>query len=52
VYKPREIAGIREACRIGREVLDIAGRDGGREGGSVMGGREEGRESESKGQGT
>ncbi|GAB5037620.1 methionine type i [Nannochloropsis oceanica] len=26
VYKPKEIAGIREACRIGREVLDIAGK--------------------------
>jgi methionyl aminopeptidase len=25
VYTPEEIAGIREACRIGREVLDIAG---------------------------
>ena len=25
VYTPAEIAGIREACRIGREVLDIAG---------------------------
>ncbi|EQC40262.1 methionyl aminopeptidase [Saprolegnia diclina VS20] len=26
VYSADEIAGIREACRIGREVLDIAGR--------------------------
>jgi methionyl aminopeptidase len=26
VYSAAEIAGIREACRIGREVLDIAGR--------------------------
>ncbi len=26
VYTPEEIAGIREACRIGREVLDIAGK--------------------------
>ncbi|RYH26691.1 M24 family metallopeptidase [archaeon] len=26
VYSPADIAGIREACRIGREVLDIAGR--------------------------
>ena len=25
VYKTREIAGIRRACQIGREVLDIAG---------------------------
>eukprot|EP01034_Spumella_vulgaris_P022280 gene22280-28396_t len=26
VYTPEEILGIREACRIGREVLDIGGR--------------------------
>lgn len=26
VYTPEEILGIREACRIGREVLDIAGK--------------------------
>lgn len=26
VYTPSEIAAIREACRIGREVLDIAGK--------------------------
>ncbi|OQR90409.1 methionine aminopeptidase [Thraustotheca clavata] len=26
VYSPEQIAGIREACRVGREVLDIAGR--------------------------
>ncbi len=26
VYNAEEIAGIREACRIGREVLDIGGR--------------------------
>lgn len=26
VYTAAEIAGIREACRIGREVLDLAGR--------------------------
>jgi methionyl aminopeptidase len=25
VYTPTEIAGIREVCRIGREILDIAG---------------------------
>lgn len=25
VYTPEEIAGIREACRIGREVLDLGG---------------------------
>ena len=25
IYTPAEIQGIREACRIGREVLDIAG---------------------------
>lgn len=25
VYTPKQIAGIREACKIGREVLDIAG---------------------------
>lgn len=25
VYSPEEIAGIRKACRIGREVLDLAG---------------------------
>lgn len=26
VYSPRQIAGIRKACQIGREVLDIAGQ--------------------------
>ncbi len=26
VYDAAEIAGIREACRIGREVLDIGGQ--------------------------
>eukprot|EP01035_Chromulina_nebulosa_P033327 gene33327-44609_t len=25
-YSPSELSGIREACRIGREVLDLAGR--------------------------
>jgi hypothetical protein len=25
VYNARQIAGIRRACQIGREVLDIAG---------------------------
>jgi hypothetical protein len=25
VYSPRQIEGIRAACRVGREVLDIAG---------------------------
>ena len=26
IYSDEEIAGIREACRIGREVLDAGGR--------------------------